>query len=221
MVLKLQRRFDMLRMLPRLAILATAIGELLAGDIQYGVFCLVALAITLIPAIHARRLDAGIPLALELGLLWLMVADMTLGNWLGLYTLTWYDKAIHFSSSLLVGMIGFLAIYVFHLVNEPRVQPWVMAVGIFLVVLGVGALWEIAEYAVDHLFGRSTQGSPNMDALDDTMVDLMLDAAGAVIAAFLGTRYILRRSASRMAASRNVSSLSAPSAFASTATARS
>lgn len=177
-------------MLPRAAILMTAIGELLSGDYLYGSFCLVALAITLVPAIHARRLDAGIPLSLELVLLWFMVGDMTLGNWLGMYTLTWYDKALHLSSSVLVGFIGFLAIYVLHMTGDRKFRPWLDAVAILLVTLGIGALWEIAEYAVDRLFARRTQGAPGMSPLDDTMIDLMLDGLGGVIAAVFGPRYI-------------------------------
>src|ERR1043165_3379346 len=102
------------RLVPRLAILATAIAELVRGDVLYGAFCIVALVLTFVPAIRARRIDAGIPIELELVLLWFMVTDMTLGNALGLYQLTWYDKALHLSSSILIAMLGFLAIYMLH-----------------------------------------------------------------------------------------------------------
>src|SRR5262245_31090372 len=102
----------LLRAVPRAAIFATGIAELAGGDLLYGAFCFIALALTLVPAMYARRIDAGVPIELELALLWLMFADMTLGNWLGLYQLSWYDKALHLSSSALVAMLGFLAIYV-------------------------------------------------------------------------------------------------------------
>jgi hypothetical protein len=182
-----------MRMLPRAAILVTSLAELFAGDRLYGAFCIVALGVTLIPAIHARRLDAGIPLSLELALLWLMVADMTFGNWLGLYySLTWFDKVLHLSNSVLIGMIGFLAIYVLHLTGDRGFHPWLDAVAILLVTLGIGALWEISEYFVDQVFSRTSQGSPNMNPLDDTMIDLILDGLGALIAAIIGPRYIRR-----------------------------
>ena len=45
----------MLRMLPRAAILVTAIGELLSGDYLYGSFCLVALAIAMSDASGSHR----------------------------------------------------------------------------------------------------------------------------------------------------------------------
>ncbi len=187
----------MLRLAPRVAILATGAAQLANGFLVYGAFCLVVLALTLAPAVRARSLDAGIPLELELAALWLMIADMTIGNLLGLYELTWYDKVLHVSSSSLIGLAGFLAIYVLHLPHRMRVHPWLDGVAILLVTLGLGAAWEIGEYGVDQLLGGSTQGSPNMNALDDTMIDLLLDGIGGVIGAILGPWYMRRSTASR------------------------
>jgi hypothetical protein len=183
-------------MIPRVAILGTAIAELATGDLPYGVFCLGALVLTLVPALHARQLDAGIPLPIELALLWLMIADMTLGNALGLYGLTWYDKAVHLSSSVLIGTIGFLAIYVLHMTGDRKFHPWLDGVAILLVTLGLGAIWEMSEFLVDQLFSRRTQGSPTMGPLTDTMADLFLDAVGGLIAAVFGALF-LRRSKRR------------------------
>jgi hypothetical protein len=185
------------RLGPRAAILLTAVAEIARGDLLYGGFCLVALAITLVPAIHARRIDAGVPIEIELVLLWFMVTDMTLGNWIGLYRIAWYDKALHLSSSILVALVGFLAIYVLHLTHRTRFHPWLDAVAILLVTLGVGALWEIAEYGVDQLFERRTQMAPNFNAIDDTMFDLMMDGLGGVIGAVLGPLYIRHSRRSR------------------------
>lgn len=186
-----------LRFAPRVAILVTGSAELANGSLLFGAFCLVVLGLTLVPAVRARSLDAGIPLELELVALWFMIADMTLGNWLGLYELVWYDKVLHFSSSALVGMVGFLAIYVVHLTHRTRFHPWLDGLAIFLVTLGIGATWEIGEYGVDRLLGGATQGAPNMGALDDTMFDLMLDGIGGVIGAIVGPWYIRRSKKSR------------------------
>ncbi|MBC7461634.1 MAG: hypothetical protein H7287_09765 [Thermoleophilia bacterium] len=156
-----------------------------------------ALVLTLLPAIHARNLDAGIPIELELAVLWLMVTDMTLGNSIGLYRLAWYDKTLHLSSSMLIATIGFLAIYLLHLTQNTRFHPWLDGLAILLVTLGVGALWEIAEFAVDRLFGLRTQGSPNLDAITDTMFDLILDGIGGVLGAVLGPLYMRHSKRSR------------------------
>ena len=187
----------LVRLVPRVAILVTAIAEIASGDLLYGAFCFVALLITLAPAIRARRIDVGIPLELELVLLWFMVTDMTLGNWLGLYQLTWFDKVLHLSNSVLIALIGFLAIYVLHLTHHTRFHPVLDAIGIFLVTLGIGALWEIAEYGVDRLFARASQGAPGLSPIDDTMVDLMMDGLGGLLGAVLGPLYIRHSRRSR------------------------
>ncbi|MGE0869738.1 MAG: hypothetical protein AB7P03_14330 [Kofleriaceae bacterium] len=188
----------LVRGVPRAAILTTGVAEIVKGDVFYGAFCIVALTITLIPAIYARSPDAGVPLEIELALLWLMVTDMTLGNWLGLYVrLPWYDKVLHLSSSILLGTIGFLVVYVLHLTGRTRFHPWLDGVAILIVTLGIGALWEIAEYAVDGLLGRTTQTAPGFSRIDDTMTDLILDGVGGIVGAVLGAQYIRRSKRSR------------------------
>ena len=175
----------------RVVILATAIGEVVRGDVLYGLFCLVALGLTLVPAIIAHRAHRG-PVrtlaTLEVAVLVLMVADMTLGNLLGLYVrLPWYDKVLHVAGAILVGWIGVLSIRVLHATGRVRLPSWLAAVAILLVTLGVGALWEIAEYAVDRVLGRAAQSAPGVAPLDDTMIDLAANAAGGVVAAVIGS----------------------------------
>lgn len=182
----------------RAVILLTAGAVIVQGDVLYGLFCILALGLTLVPAAIARSATGRSPLGLEIVLLLMMVGDMTLGNLLGLYVrLPWYDKVLHLGGSILIGWIGFLAVYVLHVSGRTLFRPWLAGLAILLVTLGVGALWEIAEYVVDLLTGRSTQGSPGMTAVDDTMVDLILDGLGGIVAALLGPLYIAHSTRSR------------------------
>lgn len=67
------------------------------------------------PAWMARSSAVNLPVELEIVLLWWLVADMTLGRLAGLYdTSAWFDKALHLGNSVLLGMLGFLAVYVLH-----------------------------------------------------------------------------------------------------------
>ena len=193
----------------RIVILLTAVGSMVRGSVLYGLFCLLALGLTLVPAIIARSAQARMPFELELVLLGLMVGDMTLGNLLGLYVrVPWYDKALHLGSSTLIGLIGFLSVYVLRATGRTALRPWLDGLLIFLVTLGVGALWEIAEYAVDHLLGRATQTSPGMGPLDDTMIDLVVDGIGGMVAAVLGPLYMRHSARSRQRARELVAMIS-------------
>ncbi len=187
------------RAILRGAILVTAIVAVVRGDVLYGVYCLAALGLTTLIAMLAQRAQVRAPFAIDVVLLGLMVSDMTLGNTLGLYfSWPWYDKVLHFGSSILIGLLGFLAIYIAHVTGRIRFHQWLDGIAILLVTLGLGAIWEIGEYAVDTTFGRATQGAPGLAALDDTMIDLTLDAMGAVVASIVGPLYMRHSKQSRL-----------------------
>jgi hypothetical protein len=176
------------------AIIVAAIISIVRGNILYGLFCLAALGIT---TMLSRRVKRS-PIEIELVLLMIMVLDMTLGHALGLYRLLpWYDKALHLGSSIVIGLLGFLAIYAVHVTGQIKVHPWIDGVAILLVTLGLGAIWEIGEYGVDSLLGLTTQSSPRLDAIDDTMLDLIIDAIGGVVAAIFGPIYMRRSRSGR------------------------
>lgn len=175
----------------RAALVATALAHIVGGDALYGIFCLAAVALALIPALLARSSAGNFPVAIEVALLWIVAADMTLGQLAGLYgRLPWYDKALHLGSSALLGMVAFLAVYMLHFIGRSRIHIWIDAAAIVLLTLGLGALWEIGEYAIDHVLARATQGAPGMAALDDTMWDLILDGAGGLVGGLLGPLYM-------------------------------
>ncbi len=85
--------------------------------------------------------------------------------------------------------------------RHDRNHPILDGIAIFLITLGLGALWEIAEFAGDQLLGMHAQGSPEMGPLTDTMWDLIMDGLGGVLAAVLGPIYMKhsRKSRARVA----------------------
>lgn len=182
----------------RAALLVTAVVAIVRGDVLYGVYCLAALGITTLLTRLAQRAEVPAPVAIDVVVLVLMVADMTLGNIVGFYfAWPYYDKVLHLGSSVLIGLLGFLAIYIVHITGRIRFHGWLDGLAILLVTLGLGAIWEIAEYGVDQALGRATQGAPGVGPLDDTMIDLVLDAVGAVVAAVIGPLYMRHSKRSR------------------------
>lgn len=175
----------------RLLIVATAVAHLVGGDYLYALLCLVVIAVLVAPPLMARTSRANVPIEIELAALWGAVGDMTLGRLLGLYPGTaWFDKALHFGNSVIIGILAFLVVYALRFTGRLRTSVAVNGFVIVLLALGVGALWEIAEYVADLAFQQGAQGSPVMDPLDDTMWDLILDGAGGLLGALLGTPYM-------------------------------
>lgn len=181
-------------------IVLTAGVHLSRGQWLYSLLCLLALALMLVPPLLARSSRVNIPLEIELGVLWWLVTDMTLGRLLALYeTLTFYDKIIHFGNSGLFAIIAFLAVYVLKMTCRVKTGAVVNMLTILFITLGIGAFWEILEFASDQVFGQGAQGSPQMAPLEDTMWDLIVDGLGGLLGGIFGAWYmkVSRRSLGR------------------------
>jgi uncharacterized membrane protein YjdF len=158
---------------------------------------LAILGLMFVPALLERRLRVSIPPGFELLALVFVYAALFLGEVRGYYQrFWWWDIALHASSGLLLGLVGFLLV---HVLNESEridlhMRPRFVALFAFLFAVAVGALWEIFEFAMDRIFGLNMQkpmfGDPS--GLTDTMWDLILDAAGALFISLLGWSYLHR-----------------------------
>ncbi len=187
----------------RLLIAGTAVAHVARGQYLYALLCVVVIALLVAPPLLARSSRANVPIELELLALWGAVGDMTLGRLAGLYGGTvWFDKLLHFGNSVLIGIVAFLFVYALRFTGRLRTSVGVDALVILLLALGIGALWEIAEYVTDLVFAQGAQGSPGLAPLDDTMWDLILDGGGGLLGALLGPLYMRwsRRSGCRVLA---------------------
>ncbi len=106
----------------------------------------------------------------------------------------WWDIVLHSSSGFLLGIIGFLLVYVLNETEEIELhmKPGFVAFFAFLFAVGIGALWEIFEFGMDQLFSMNMQKGMLGDAsgLTDTMLDLIVDTLGALVISVLGYGYI-------------------------------
>lgn len=177
----------------RALIVLTAGFHLASGEWLYSFLCGVALVLMVVPPLTARSSRLNIPLEIELLVPWWLVTDMTVGRVLDLYEAgILYDKLIHFGNSGLFAIVSFLGVYTLEMTRKIQTGSVINVVGIFLITLGIGALWEILEFASDALFARGAQGAPSMSPLDDTMWDLIVDGAGGLIGGILGAWYMKR-----------------------------
>ncbi len=165
-------------------------GEWLTAFTTFAVILL-----TLLPVLLERRLGVYIPAEIELLALLFVFASVFLGEVRDYYyRFWWWDTLLHASSGFLLGIVGFLLV---HILNEMErvsitLKPGFVALFAFLFSIGIGTLWEIFEFAMDQLFGMNMQkpmlGDPS--GLTDTMWDLIVDTAGALVIAVLGYTYI-------------------------------
>lgn len=155
------------------------------------------MTITLAPLIFAKRIPVKIPPEIHLMTIIFVFAALFLGEIRNYYVrIWWWDIALHASSGLLLGIFGFLLVYVLN--ENERVdiymRPRFVALFAFFFAVGTGGIWEIFEFSMDQMFGTQMQKPMFGDesGLTDTMWDLILDTLGAAAIATLGWWYMKR-----------------------------
>ncbi|GAB3667866.1 hypothetical protein [Halopiger thermotolerans] len=180
--------------------LARVMQVALAGILLYGLVtrdlptianAAIALAITFLPAVLER--DAKLPL--EPGLVfWLTAAVFlhALGS-AGFYGLIGqWDSLTHTMSASIVAAAGYAVVRAIDLHSDEVYFPPAMLFAFILVfVLAFGVVWELFEFGIDwsaRVLG--IQAVVSQHGLSDTIVDLVYDVVGAVVAAVWGSFYL-------------------------------
>jgi hypothetical protein len=174
---------------------------LMRGEWPQVFFVAGIMALTLVPVLF--RLPVDIPSEIQIVAVLFVFAALFLGEVRGYYErFWWWDMALHTSSGLLLGMVGFMFVYI---LNEDEhvdlhMRPGFLALFAFFFAVGIGALWEIFEFGMDRYAGTNMQpatpGDPS--GLTDTIQDLIVDTVGAAIVSLAGWRYLARARASRI-----------------------
>jgi uncharacterized membrane protein YjdF len=151
--------------------------------------------VVLSPMLLRHRLPVNIPAEFQIVAIVFVFAALFLGEVRSYYErIWWWDIVLHASSGLLLGLVGFLLVYVLN-ENERidlHMRPRFVALFAFLFAVAGGALWEIFEFSMDQLAGTRMQKPMLGDdsGLTDTMWDLIVDTLGALIIAGVGWWYM-------------------------------
>lgn len=162
------------------------------------VFLVTLIIITLFaPVLFRNNLEVVIPAEFHFAAVLFVFASLYLGEVQSFYQrVWWWDIALHFSAGLLMGILGFLLVY---LLNESRrvdvyMTPGFIAFFAFTFAVTIGTVWEIFEFVMDQTL-RTNMQKPMMGDLSglvDTMWDMIVNSIGAFIISFMGWRYLKR-----------------------------
>jgi hypothetical protein len=152
---------------------------------------LLVIGLTLAPAVAWRRYRIYLPPEFQLISAVFVFLSLFLGSGRDFYyRFWWWDALLHTGSGFLLGIVGFIALY---LLNQTDRLPRELSPGFrcffgvtFAVFLGV--LWEIFEFTCDQLMPVWNMQSTETGVVD-TMWDLIVDTLGAVIVALMGRAY--------------------------------
>ena len=153
------------------------------------------LIVLFIPIIFKKRLQVDIPAEFHLTAVLFTFAALYLGEVQHFYQrVWWWDIALHGSAGLLMGIFGFLLIYI---LNESiridiHLTPGFIAFFAFTFAISIGTVWEIFEFSADQIFQLNMQkpmmGDPS--GLTDTMWDMIVNAIGALMISLTGWWYL-------------------------------
>ena len=155
------------------------------------------MSLTVTPLLFRERLPLRVPFGLQITAALFMFATLFLGEVRDFYErIWWWDMGLHFVSGLLLGIGGFMLVFILNgdAQAERSLRPNFMALFVFCFALGLGALWEVFEFLVDVTLGTQMQRPMMSDGtgLTDTMWDLILDAVGALVVALAARRWMVR-----------------------------
>ncbi len=173
------------------------IGALLAfyqGRFLMATEILIILSITFLPLALGKQFQLKIPHEFEILAIIFVYASLFLGEVHDYYIVYWWwDVVLHTGSGLLLGIIGFLLVYVLNEKDDINLDLTAGFMGLFAFVFAValGTVWEIFEFIMDSVFSLNMQKPMFNDpsGLTDTMCDLIVDALGAGIISVLGYGY--------------------------------
>lgn len=170
-------------------------GLLLAGVIlaylydrpQLVFVALLMLAISLVPHYVKGVHNIHIPLVFVYGAIVFIFASITLGQFNEFYDkFHWYDAVLHFISATVFGIVGFLILYIFYSTNRLRIPHALIILFAFSFAVMIGVIWEILEFILDRTIGTNLQ----VNSLEDTMVDMILNTVGGLAASVVGYLYL-------------------------------
>lgn len=177
----------MVALVLQISILVITVSALIRGQWLGAFSGSIVLLLTFAPALIERHLHVPLPVELTLITCVFLYASFALGEVRDFYEkIWWWDLALHGVAALTIGIIGFLSIYVFYMTQRIQIAAGWIATITFALAVSLGTIWEIFEFMMDWNFGLNMQKS----GLVDTMTDLMINAAGAAIAAVIGYLYV-------------------------------
>lgn len=157
------------------------------GDPRVIVNAGLALLGTFLPVVLARDLRVHIgPVAT----IWITSAlFLHVFGMVGAYeSIPWWDHLTHFVSASLVAAIAYTTVTAIDRhVDDLYLPSWTLGVLLAVVTVGLGVLWEVMEF-----IGRAMAVELGTDpllvqyGLDDTMLDIAVNALGGILIAVVG-----------------------------------
>lgn len=159
--------------------------------------CVLGLIVMMLPTFISHRWKVMVPNTIVILYYVFLYCAIYLGEVRNFYYLIpHWDDILHGFSGAMLGALGFILVDLLNKDQTIRVQlsPFFVALFAFCFALAVGALWEVYEFTFDALLGLNMQKHTTqfgvalvgIEALWDTMWDIIIDAGAALMVSTIG-----------------------------------
>lgn len=159
--------------------------------------CLLGIVVLHVPGFLSRRFKFDVPNTMYILYILFLYCAIFLGEVRNFYhVIPHWDTILHGFSSIMTGLFGFMVVSILNQSSKATIHlsPLFVALFAFCFSMTIGTLWEAYEFIFDGMLGMNMQkflledGTSliGRDALADTMEDILVDGAGALIASVCG-----------------------------------
>ena len=169
-----KRLISALYILLRISVVMVLIAQVLNGNFENVMLCVLTLILFTLPSLIERRLKIDLPDTLEIVILLFIYSAEILGEIRAFYVIfPFWDTVLHTLNGFLCAAIGFSLI---DLLNRSKkftfsLSPLYVAVVSFCFSMTIGVLWEFFECAMDQFFFLDMQKDTVIPAISSVLLD--------------------------------------------------
>lgn len=143
----------------RLLVIVCMIRQIVLGNIDSAILCVLSLLLLLMPVIIERKLKIKLPTALEIAVYIFIFSAEILGEIYNFYgNLQHWDLILHTTNGFLCASIGLSLIDLLNTKDKSfNLSPFYVALCSFCFSMTVGVFWEFGEFTWDKLLKTDAQ----------------------------------------------------------------
>lgn len=157
----------------RILVILCMILQLIHGDIQNAMLCLLSLILLIIPIIIQRKFEITLPNTLEITIYLFIFSAEILGEINNFYHLIpYWDTILHTLNGFLATAVGFSLIDLLNKNSKKfNLSPVYLCLVAFSFSMTIGVLWEFFEYAADKFFMLDMQKDEIITEISSVTLD--------------------------------------------------
>lgn len=157
----------------RILVIICMIREILNGNFENAMICVLALILFLVPSFLERTLKIDFPTTLEILILLFIFSAEILGeieNFYGKYEM--FDDVLHTINGFACASIGFSLVNILNEnTNSLKLSPFFVSLVGFCFSMTIGVAWEFLEYNADKYLGLDMQKDTYINEIKTVTLD--------------------------------------------------